>query len=116
MEVEKLLAGAFRLIGCAILMALLYAFFFGSGDWEGALFYASRQMEYPIAKYYYTYCYLPEVHMEDGTDKALGGTVSDELNSTSSVLTDDDETNSVFDGTVTFSAGGTGSFYTSGWQ
>lgn len=86
LELNKVLKGVFAVIGCAVLMAILYFILFGGkaidfqgktysagSDWEGVLFYASRQIEHPISKYYYSYCYLPSIHMEDSVDSSLGG-------------------------------------------
>lgn len=72
---SKVLRMAFFSVMCAVLMSTLYFVFFGQGSWEGALFYATRQTEIPISKYYYTYCYLPNVHMNDAIDEALGGSI-----------------------------------------
>lgn len=107
---SKLTKGVFFTLMCAILMAVLYMVFFGVGAWEGALFYASRQIEHPISKYYYAYCYLPNVHMEDGVDVALGATLvkdTSQIMKTESDLTSDTSDNSVFT---------TGYYhYSSGW-
>lgn len=43
--------------------------------WEGALWYMARNMESPIARYYYDYCYVPNVMQSYDTDLALGMTV-----------------------------------------
>lgn len=42
--------------------------------WKGALWYAAEQLENPISRYYYEYCYLPNIHTNDYLDEALGGT------------------------------------------
>lgn len=69
---------------------LLYLFLFGNrnldGDnlymgtanyhWKGALWYAAEQLETPIAKYYYEYCFLPNIHSNDYVDEALDGSKS----------------------------------------
>lgn len=110
MESEKVLKGVFLTLACAIVASTLYMAFFGYKDWEGALFYASRQIEYPISKYYYTYCYLPNVHMDDDIDESLGGTVqsSGDMMDTESDLSSDDTDVVVF--------GEGDSHYSSGWK
>ena len=112
MELNKVLKGVFAGIGCAVLMAILYFILFGGkainfqgktystgSDWEGVLFYASRQIEHPISKYYYSYCYLPSIHMEDSVDRALGGehkaSITD-INRTESDLSSDTSDNALF--------------------
>lgn len=42
-------------------------------EWEGALWHLARAVETPIARYYYEYCYLPNIHQNDYVDQALGG-------------------------------------------
>lgn len=41
-------------------------------DWEGVWYWMCSAMEYPIAKYYYDYCYVPEVLGDYYVDDALG--------------------------------------------
>ena len=41
--------------------------------WKGALWYAAEQLETPISKYYYEYCFLPNIHSNDYVDEALEG-------------------------------------------
>lgn len=41
--------------------------------WKGALWYAAEMMESPIARYYYMYCYIPNMHANDYVDENLGG-------------------------------------------
>lgn len=112
LELNKVLKGVFAGIGCAVLMAILYFILFGGkaidfqgktysagSDWEGALFYASRQIEHPISKYYYSYCYLPSVHMEDSVDISLGGGHKADItniNKTESDLSSDNSDNALF--------------------
>lgn len=71
--------------------AILYLVFFGTYDfngnslvgtktgniqqtseWEGVLWYMTEYLETPIARYYYEYCYLPNVHANDYVSEALG--------------------------------------------
>lgn len=124
MELHKILKGVFAVIGCAVLMAILYFILFGGkaidfkgttysagSDWEGALFYASRQIEHPISKYYYSYCYLPNIHMEDSIDEALGGVLNanyENIMSTESDLASDSSDNTIFSTS--------NHHYSSGWQ
>lgn len=110
MEGSKVLRGIFFTLACALAMFLLYYALFGStnlsggaiagtNEWEGALFYASRQIEHPISKYYYSYCYLPNIHMEDDIDASLGASIIcnyDNIMSTESNLSSDISDNSVF--------------------
>lgn len=112
MDGSKVLRGVFFTLACAIIMSVLYMAFFGFGTWEGALFFASRKVEYPISKYYYSYCYLPNVHMEDSIDLSLGGSLDNSYTSmmgTESDLSTDTSDNSHFSSS---------SFhhYSTGWQ
>lgn len=43
-------------------------------EWQGVLWYMARVIETPISRYYYEYCYLPNIHQNDYVDEALGGT------------------------------------------
>ena len=113
MELGNALKGVFFTLMCAILMSTLYMVFFGDGYWVGVLFYASRQIEYPISKYYYSYCYLPNTHMEDGTDRSLGANIDADLYKTPSNLESINEEGDVFS-TGTFSSDDF-SHYSSGW-
>lgn len=111
MESEKIVHSVFMILLCAILMSTLYMVFFGTKNWEGVLFYSSRQMEYPISKYYYSYCYLPNVHMEDAIDESLGGSLHSNysnLMNTEADLSLDDSDNSTF--------GTSYHHYSSGWN
>lgn len=87
MELHKIVKDVFFGLMCAIIAFMLYYALFGStklngtavenqDSWKGALFYASEQMEYPVAKYYYSYCFLPSVHVDDGVDEQLGFNVA----------------------------------------
>lgn len=123
MEGSKVLRGVFFTLACALAMFLLYYALFGSrnlsggaiageAEWEGALFYASRQIEHPISKYYYSYCYLPNIHMEDDIDESLGASLvhdCDNINKTESDLQSDDYSdNSLFSSSY--------NHYTSEWR
>lgn len=43
-----------------------------SSKFEGVIFLAAHNIEGSIARYYYEYCYLPNAHVNDGYDMALG--------------------------------------------
>lgn len=45
-----------------------------TSEWKGVLWHAAVSSENPISKYYYEYCFLPNVHAGDYVDAALGGT------------------------------------------
>ena len=107
MEGSKLLRGVFFTLMCAIIMTTLYTIFFkvpikiGDIKVNGALQYACYYMEYPISKYYYTYCFLPNVHMEDSIDDSLGADIDcdssdSSFRKTEADLSSDDSDNSVF--------------------
>lgn len=112
---HKVVSGSFFIMMCALLMVFLYRLFFGFGDWEGALFYTARQVETPIARYYYSYCYLPNIHMESDTDFALNGVTysptTTTLYATSADLNDDYTASGVFNMNTTVS-----DHYSSGWE
>lgn len=44
-----------------------------TSSWQGVLWYAAESIETPISRYYYEYCYLPNIHQSDYVDEALGG-------------------------------------------
>lgn len=117
MESSKLLRGVFFTLMCAILMSTLYTIFFkvpikvGDIKVNGVLQYSALSMEYPISKYYYTYCYLPNVHMEDSIDVSLGADLKSDYSSmmnTESDLSSDDSDNSDFSNIET-------QYYSTGW-
>ena len=41
-------------------------------QFDGVIFIAAHNIEGSIARYYYEYCYLPNAHVNDGYDMALG--------------------------------------------
>lgn len=66
-------------------------------EWKGVLWYAAEAMETPISRYYYEYCYLPNLHKDDYVDEALGGsknfsTLQRTTTDLSSTPTDDKDT------------------------
>lgn len=88
----NLVKNAFLVIMGVTVAALLYFALFGTYDlngnslvgtktgnitqtseWKGALWFAAEAMENPISRYYYEYCYLPNLHKDDYVDEALGG-------------------------------------------
>lgn len=85
-----LVKSVFLFIMAVVAALLLYFMLFGNQSltgtnlymgganlhWKGALWYAAEQMENPISRYYYEYCYLPNVHANDYIDESLGGTTS----------------------------------------
>ena len=50
-----------------------------SEEWEGVLWYMGKAMETPIARYYYEYCFLPNIHQNDYVDEALGGKANPDM-------------------------------------
>lgn len=44
--------------------------------WKGVLWHGALAVEGPISKYYYEFCYLPNIHAGDYVDEALGGSVN----------------------------------------
>lgn len=43
-----------------------------STAWKGVLWHMALAVEGPISRYYYDFCFLPNVHTSDYVDKALG--------------------------------------------
>ena len=90
---HKIVKDAFLIIMMAFLAWTLYIVFFGNetnwqgqtmeggiwsaggNQWEGVLYYAAREIENPIAKYYFDYCYIPSAHNTDYLDIELGARV-----------------------------------------
>lgn len=91
---------------------MLYFAFFGIKDWRGVLFYASEVVESSISRYYYEYCYLPNIHMNDSIDESLGCTVAADLQSTETFL--GEEAGLVYNN-VSYPSS-LDSFYTTGWK
>lgn len=96
----------------SIVAVMLYGMFFGVGEWNGALFYASKVVESSISRYYYEYCYLPNMHMNDSIDESLGCTVATDLQSTETFL--GEEAGVVYNN-VSYPSS-LGLFYTTGWK
>lgn len=63
------------IMGTTVALILYFVFFGQAGNWEGLLWFATRQFEVPCAMHYYEYCYLPNARQSDGVDSALGGTI-----------------------------------------
>lgn len=85
-----------------------------TAEWKGALWYAAEAMENPISRYYYEYCYLPNLHKDDYVDEALGGSKSfSTLQKTATDLS-----SSPTDDIYNFSTGSSSVFqtYTTGWK
>ena len=111
---HRVLKEVFLMLLCCTVALILYFIFFGVnlapyGTWEGLISYSARAVETPIARYYYEYCYLPNIHANDSIDEALGGT------STVSNLfqTPADLSSS---GTDTVSFHSVVPYYTTGWR
>lgn len=84
-----------------------------TSEWKGALWYAAEAMENPISRYYYEYCYLPNLHKNDYVDEALGGSKS--FSSLQKTATD--LSSSPTDDTYNFSTGSsTFQTYSTGWN
>lgn len=122
MEGSKVLQGVFFTLMCAILMALLYEIFFqvpikkDGVTTKGVLQYSAMQVEHPISKYYYSYCFLPFAHMEDSVDASLGATIEEDyssINSTESNLYSDTSDNVKFNNSMYNSMY---HYYSTGWQ
>lgn len=82
----------FTIMACVVATVLYFIFFgWGNGDqfmsasgqldsktvtsnfrFKGVLFIAGETVEDSIARYYYEYCYLPNIHVNDGMDANLG--------------------------------------------
>lgn len=130
---NNLVKNAFLVIMGVTVAMILYLVFFGTYDlngnslvgtntgnitqvaeWKGALWYAAEAMENPISRYYYEYCYLPNLHKDDYVDEALGGS------KTFSTLqrTTTDLSSSPTDDTYSFSTGSSSVFqtYSTGWN
>ena len=117
MESTNLVKNVFLVLMCAIIMGLLYQVFFevpiesDGVKVEGVLQYSAMKMEYPISKYYYSYCYLPYAHMEDDIDMSLGldlkSSISNNLNKIESDLSSSSSDNVILSGYCS---------YTTGWK
>lgn len=89
-------------------------------EWKGAIWYMARSIESPISRYYYQYCYLPNVHQNDYVDEDLGGIAtsmfSGDIQKTTSDLSSNGTLSSPHD-FYTFSSGTNGVYYyTTGWK
>ena len=77
---EKFVKNVFLMLMGTIVALLLYRAFFGqhSGgiEWKGALMFAAEAIEQPISRYYFEYCFLPNIHSTDAIDRQLGCTVT----------------------------------------
>lgn len=129
---NNLVKNAFLVIMGVTVAMLLYLVLFGTYDlngnslvgsttgtitqtseWKGALWYAAEAMENPISRYYYEYCYLPNLHKNDYVDEALGGSKS--FSSLQKTATD--LSSSPTDDTYNFSTGSsTFQTYSTGWN
>ena len=109
---SRTLKNVFLMLACTIVALLLYFIFFGVdlpayGKWEGLIWFSARAIEQPISRYYYEYCYLPNIHSSDYVDEALGGTpVYTDLYDTPANLAGDVEL---------YNFSGVTDFYSTGW-
>lgn len=81
---SNLIKNVFFTLMAVIIAVILYFIFFGTttrvdsttyeiqDNWKGALFYAAENVETSISRYYYMYCFLPTVQLNDRTDELLG--------------------------------------------
>lgn len=77
--------------------------------WKGALWYAAEMVETPISRYYYMYCYLPNIHMNDYVDENLGGTLKE-----GDIFKTPTNLKSVDSDLMNFSH--TGQYFSTGWR
>lgn len=83
---NKLVKDVFLMLLGVVVALVLYVLLFGTQNfegntvdgvtvynrWDGALWFAARAVERPIARYYYEYCYLPQIRSTDYVDAELG--------------------------------------------
>lgn len=125
---SKIVKNAFFFLMAAVVMAILYFILFGWGyntymgadgfvadnnmqtgmiRYRGALYVAAETVESSIARYYYEYCFLPNVHATDGLVNALGASAN----------TSYQYTNPNLSGTADHVSGiGGGNSWTTGWK
>lgn len=75
---NSLVKNVFLMLMGSTVALILYFVFFGVnmapyGTWEGVLWWSARAVETPISRYYYEYCYLPNVYSSYYVDEALDG-------------------------------------------
>lgn len=89
---NKMVYTVFIVIMCVTIASILYLVLFGTrnlngdslvgtktgnitqnSEWMGAIWYMAQAVETPIARHYYEYCYLPNIHANDYVDEVLGG-------------------------------------------
>lgn len=89
-----------------------------SSSWKGALWYMAEAVEKPISRYYYEYCYLPNIHSNDYVDEALNGSKSSTLyTSFHSTATGNYAVSGGYDDLYEFTAGsGDCIHYSTGWR
>ena len=49
----------------------------GGKIWNGVIWDITDNLDFYVSRYYYEYCYLPQIHANDEIDKELGLTVYD---------------------------------------
>lgn len=80
--------------------------------WKGVLWNAALAVETPISKYYYEFCFLPNMHAGDYVDEALG------LNKNPSVFNSNNlfETETDLSGAESGTYSDLGANYSTGWR
>lgn len=101
--VGNVIKEVFFFLAMAILGVVLYTQLLEYPD--GALWRMSEAVQTPIAFYYHQYCYTPNMHQTDETDRVLGLTPIWNLHNTPSNIENKDS--------VSYPAGN--SYYTTDW-
>lgn len=106
---RTLVKNAFLLIMAVMIAMSLYYICFGqaSTGWRGLMFYSAEVVESSISRYYYEYCYLPNIHANDGLDEALGCHIG-----VSNIQSTGTELSSGYD----YVSYPSSNFYTTGWK
>lgn len=78
--------------------------------WEGVLWHMARSVENPISKYYYEFCFVPNIHASDYVDSALGGSINGTVFNAGNIYATETDLSGGSD-MYTFSAG-----YSTGWK
>ena len=92
MSMARVIKGVFGVLGCAVLMAILYDLLlayepkylnsagYGDGTFKdetgkerhGVIWEVAHNIQNPISFYYYNYCYMPNFHQTNGIDSKIG--------------------------------------------
>lgn len=112
-----ILFGSFDFAGVHIDLPASVGYTYGNRNWQGALWLAAHSLETPIGRYYYEYCYLPNIHANDFVDEALKGTPAGfgvNYQSTDSDLTvNSGNPNAAYD---TYDFSGVADHWSTGWR